>query len=76
MAAEEKDTGTAQAIIVHSNKYLEKVCVALIKKMISRNKKEKLSYGLGVFFVPPYFYLISIVRLEYSGALCVNNVVL
>lgn len=46
------------------------------KKMISRNKKEKLSYVLGVFFVPPYFYLISIVRLEYSGALCVNNVVL
>lgn len=46
------------------------------KKIISNTKKERLSYGLGVFFVPPYFYLISIVRLEYSGALCVNNVVL
>lgn len=30
---------TAQAIIVHSNKYLEKVCVALIKKLSQTPKK-------------------------------------
>lgn len=72
MAAEGKDTGTAQAIIVHSNKYLENVCVALIKKIISNTKKEKLSWGCSLF----HHIFISIVRLEYSGALYVNNVVL
>lgn len=48
MAAEEKDIGTAQAIIVHSNKYLEKVCVALIKKDLKKQKRKVELWARGI----------------------------